>query len=307
MKHRINSRTRLKGGVSRLFTRMFNSGDPRGWGDYHIVRESGDTLWIHTHGLDNYNLLDLEFEGVPIDLRGAAIELMLALVRHSKTDIHLEADSDFSGRLTDEDSDFLQAGTLRATNHGDAEHRGLLRVVDRGEPTGAGFPARLFASHLTARAEETSNDKKREKIFRRALEIFPGEPAPQDMRIEESGGVQDMTELQQMSNLGARIGLADALLERDKREECLQVLEQAIAFCPGWARQYQPLAARGGNDFHARFWADADIDAICALHRPVAGNKPARPAGLGGAAPATGFGSRPQGFGSRTQAAGNSE
>lgn len=302
MKHRVNSRTRLKGGVSRFFTRMFNSGDPRGWADYHIVPESGDTLWVHTHGLDNFNLLDLEFEGVPVDLRAAAIELMLALVRHSKTDIHLEADGDFRGRVTDEDSDFLQAGTLRPTNHGDAEHRALLRVVDLGAPTGAGFPARLFASHLAAKAEDTASAKKSMAMCRRALEIFPGEPAPQDMRVDETGGGWDMTDLQQISNLGARIGLADALLALDEREEALQVLEEAIAYCPGWAHQYQPEAARGGNDFHARFWADADIGAICGRLRPAGGNPPARPAGLGGgaAAPAAGIGCRPQGFGNRS-------
>jgi hypothetical protein len=256
---------------------MFNSGDPRGWGDYHIVPESGDTLWVHTHGLDNYDLLNFEFDSVPGDLRGAAVELMLALVRHGKSDQHLEVDGDFHGALSVDEPGFLQVGTLRNTNHGDAEHRELLRVVDRGEPMGAGFPARLFASHLAARAEEMSSAKKREQMCRRALEIFPGDPAS-----------------------AARIGLADALLDRDERDEGLQVLEEAIAFCPGWARQYQPEAAGGGNDFHTRFWADADIDAICARLRPAAGNPPARPAGLGGGAPAPGFGCRPQGFGSRT-------
>ena len=296
MKHRVNSRTRLKGGISRFFTRMFNSGDPRGWGDYHIVPTSGDTLWVHAHGLDNYDLLDFEFENVPRDLRGAAVDLMLALVRHGKMEQHLEVDANFSGALSVDEPDFMQVGTLRNTNHGDAEHRGLFRVVDRDEPMGAGFPARLFASHLAARAEDVSSAKKREAMFRRSLEIFPGDPAPTDMRVDESGGGWDMTELQQVSNLAARIGLADALLERDRREECLQELEQAIAFCPGWARQYQPAAADGGNDFHSRFWADADIDAICARLRPAAGNPPARPAGPGGGN-AAGFGCRPQGQG----------
>lgn len=295
MKHRINSRTRLKGGMSRLFTRMFNSGDPRGWGEYHIVPVSGDTLWLHTHGLDNYDLLNFEFSGVPSDLRGDAVDLMLALVRHGKADQHLEVDGNFSGTLSVDEPGFLQVGTLRDTNHGDAEHRGLLRVVDRGEPMGAGFPARLFASHLAARAEEISSAKKRERKFRRALEIFPGEPASADLRVDDSDGGWDMTELQQTSNLAARIGLADALLDLDQRDEGLQMFEEAIAFCPGWARQYQPQAAGGGNDFHTRFWADADIDAISTRLRPAAGNPPARPAGKG--APATGFGCRPQGVG----------
>jgi len=307
MKHPVNSKTRLKGGISRFFTRMFNSGDPRGWGDYHIVPESGGTLWVHAHGLDNYGLLDMEFADVPGDLRGAAIDLMLALVRHGKTGQHLEVYGDFAGALSADEPDFLQVGTLRDTNHGDAEHRGLVRVVDRGEPMGSGFPARLFASHLVARAEGVSGAKKREAMCRRALEIFPGEPASADLRVDDSGGGWDMTELQQTSNLAARIGLAEALLDRDKREECLQVLEQAIAFCPGWARQYRPEAADGGNDFHTRFWADADIDAICARLRPAMGNPPARPAGLGSGAPAAGFGCRPQGFGSRVEAGSNGD
>jgi hypothetical protein len=282
---------------------MFNSGDPRGWGDYHIVPESGDTLWVHTHGLDNYDLLNFEFAGVPSDLRGDAVKLALALVRHGKTDQHLEVDGNFSGALSVDDPGFLQVGTLRNTNHGDAEHRDLLRVVDRGEPMGAGFPARLFASHLAARAEEISSAKKRERKFRRALEIFPGEPASADLRVDESGGGWDMTELQQTSNLASRIGLADTLLDLDERDEGLQVLEEAIAFCPGWARQYQPEAAGDGNDFHTRFWADADIDAICTRLRPAAGNPPARPAGLGGGPPSAraGFGCRPQGFGKRAE------
>ena len=295
MKHPVNSRTRLKGRMSRFFTRMFNSGDPRGWGEYHVVPESGGTLWVHAHGLDNYDLLNLEFKGVPSDLRGAAIDLLLALVRHGKTDQRLKVDGDFAGALSVTEPGFLQVGTLRATNHGDAGHRGLLRVVDRGEPMGAGFPARLFASHLVARADEVSGAKMRERMCRRALEIFPGDPAPRSMRVDESGAGWDMTELQQTSNLAARIGLADALLARDKRDEGLQVLEEAIAFCPGWAHQYQPRAADGGNDFHTRFWADANIDAIGARRRPAANNRSARPTGLG----AGGFGGRSPGFGSR--------
>lgn len=294
MKHPVNSKTRLKGGMSRFFTRMLNSGDPRGWGDYHIVPESGGTLWVHAHGLDNFDLLDLEFAGVPGDLHGAAVDLMLALVRHGKLNQHLEVDGDFSGTLSGNEPGFLQTGTLRATNHGDAEHRGLLRVVDRGEPMGAGFPARLFAAHLVARAEGSSNAKRRIKLYRRALEIFPGAPAPMDMRVEESGAGWDMTELQQISNLAARIGLVDTLLERGKRDESRQVLEQAIAFCPGWAHQYGPS---GGSDFHPRIWVDTDIGEICARLRPSTGNAPARPSaglGCGPAAPC-----RPQGFGRR--------
>jgi hypothetical protein len=303
MKHAVNSRTRLKGGVSRFFTRMFNSGDPHGWGDYHIVPETGDTLWVHTHGLDNFGLLNLEFESVPADLRDEAIRLMLALVMHGRTEQHLEVDGDFSGALSADAPGFRQVGTLRSTNHGDAEHRGLVRVVDLAEPMGAGFPGRLFASHLVARAVETPSAKRREQLFRRALEIFPGEPAPQDMRVDESGGDPDMTELQQISNLGARMGLAGTLLERDARDEGLQVLEEAIAFCPGWAREYKRHASDGGNDFHSRFWADADIDEISRRLRHAAGSAPAQDPGEGRAG--GGFGSRPAGFGSRALGTGS--
>jgi hypothetical protein len=166
---------------------------------------------------------------------------------------------------------------------------------------GAGFPVRLFASHLVAESEDTTSARKREKLCRRALEIFQGEPAPYDMQIDDSGPDPDMTDLQQTANLAARIGLADALLDRDKREEALHVLEEAIAYCPGWAKQYQPEAAAGGNDFHARFWADADIDDICARLRPETVSNAAKPVGIGGegrpAAPA----GRPQGFGKRAQ------
>jgi hypothetical protein len=280
---------------------MFNPGDPHGWGDYHIVPESGGNLWVHTHGLDNYGLLNLEFESVPGDLRDAAVHLMLALVRHGRTEQHLEVDGDFSGVLSAKEPGFRQLGTLRSTNHGDAEHRGLIRVVDQGEPMGASFPARLFASHLVARAVETQSAKQREQMCRRSLEIFPGEPAPHDLRVDESGGGRDMTELQQVANLGARMGLAGALLERDERDEGLQVLEEAIAFCPGWAREHKRHAADGGNDFHTRFWADADIDEICSRLRPAAGNASARASGLGGGG---GFGNRPAGFGSRVQGTG---
>ena len=297
MKHPVNSKTRLMGGVSKFFTRMFSSGDPRGWGDYHIMPDSGDTLWVHTHGLDNYDLLNLEFEGVPSDLRGAAVELMLALVRHARMEQHFEVDGDFSGAMSSDETAFLQFGTLRDTNHGDAEHRGLVRVVDRGEPMGAGFPARLFASHLAARAKKVSSAKRREAMYSRALEIFPGDPAPQDMRVHESAAGLDMTELQQTSNLAARIGLSDALLERHKRDEGLRILEETIAFCPGWARQRQHEVASGATDFNAGFWAEANIDELCARLHPAASNAPA---GLGGSAPAAGFGGRAQGFGRRT-------
>ena len=137
-------------------------------------------------------------------------------------------------------------------------------------------------------------------MYRRAVEIFPGDPAPQDMRVDESVAGPDMTELQQTSNLAARIGLSDALLERRKRDEGLRVLEETIAFCPGWARQRQHEVASGATDFNAGFWAEADIDEICARLRPAASNAPSRPAGLGGSVPAAGFGGRAQGFGKRT-------
>lgn len=300
MKHPVNSRTRLKGGVTRFFTRIFSSGDPRGWAEYHIVPEAGGTLWVHSHGLDNYGLPDLEFESVPDDLRGPAIDLMLALVRHARTEQHLEVDGDFSGALSAGHLAFRQTGTLRRTNHGDAEHRGLVRVVDAGEPMGAGFPARLFASHLVAMAEETTSAKKREELCSRALEIFPGEPAPFNIQIEGGAAGPDMTELQQRANLAARIGLAGALLDLDRREQGLRVLEEAIAFCPGWARQYKPEAASGGNHFHARFWADADIEEICARIRPANETGSIRPTGLGREGAATGAATRPQGFGKRT-------
>ncbi len=277
MKHPVNSKTRLRGGISRFFTRMFNSGDPRGWGDYHIVPESGGTLWVHAHGLDNYGLLDMEFADVPGDLRGAAVDLMLALVRHGKTGQHLEVDGDFAGALSADEPDFLQVGMLRDTNHGDAEHRGLVRVVDRGEPMGSGFPARLFASHLVARAEEVSGAKKREAMCRRALEIFPGEPASADLRVDDSGGGWDMTELQQTSNLAARIGLAEALLDRDKREECLQVLEQH-RLLPGLGT---PVPARGrGRRQRLPYPVLGRCRYRCDLRAPPAGHgQPARSPG----------------------------
>lgn len=293
MKHPLNRGVRLVSPMARIFYRFFGRSNPRGWADYHCVRERRGTLWVHCHGSARRGGANLEFVGVPPELRGTALQLMFGLVAQMRAGRKLRADEGFAAPLASSRQGFMQIGTLRATAWSDRHHTGMLRVVDYGEPLQSGFPVRLFASHLVARAERVENPERKAAMCRRSIELFAGDFVDAIGGPATDGADADITELQNKCNVLAYAGLADALCAQNRHNEACGIIVEAIARCPPWARGYRDrlLEAGAPEDQYARFWHDMDIAETVMRYRPADGAAPATQA-----APRTqgdgGFGSR---------------
>ena len=296
MEHPRGGGVRLVSPMARLLYRIFGRANPRGWADYHCVRERRGTLWVHCHGPAKRGGANLEFVGVPQELRAAALQLMFALVAQMRAGRQLVADGDFAAPLSSRRQAFMQIGTLRATAWNDRHHTGMLRVVDYREPLQSGFPRRLCASHIAARALLADTPERKAKQCRRSLEIFAGDFTDPGDGIGVDGGDADLTELQNRCNLLAYTGLADALCEQNRHNDACGIIVDAIARCPGWARGYRDrlLASGAPETQYTRFWRDADIADIALRRRPADGSAPAE-----GSAPAAPVARGGAGFGSR--------
>jgi hypothetical protein len=144
----------------------------------------------------------------------------------------------------------------------DDKHSGFLRIVDVGESASSGFPFRLVATHMSALIENTKNPVERERVYRRAIEIFPG-------RIDEAS----KKEYEQGSNENNFIswyGLGEALCDQSRFEEGLRFMEEADARSPAWARDFACHIKESGaensqgaeEDPQFRFWLNMDAEAI---------------------------------------------
>ncbi|UCH74608.1 MAG: hypothetical protein JSU82_01775 [Rhodospirillales bacterium] len=293
MEHPLNSGVRLVSPPARLMYRIFGRANPRGWADYHSAPERRGTLWVHCHGPARRGGANLEFIGVPTALRAAALQLMFALVAEMRAGRRFRADEDFAAPLSSKRQSFMQIGTLRATAWSDRDHAGMLRVVDYREPLQSGFPLRLFASHIAARATLAEDPARKEALCRKSLAVFAGDFTDLADAIGVDGSDADLTELQNRCNLLGYTGLAEALCAQNRHSEACGIIVDAIARCPGWARGYreQLLASGAPENLYTRFWHDADIAEIATRRQPDTAPAPTRsaaprPAGNGG------FGSR---------------
>ncbi len=294
MEHSLRGNVRLVSPMARLMYRIFGRGNPRGWADYHCVVERRGTLWVHCHGPARRGGANLEFVGVPVELRAPALQLMFALIAQMRTGRDFRADADFAAPLSSRQQAFMQIGTLRAAAWSDRHHAGMLRVVDYGEPLQSGFPRRLFAAHLVARAALVGTPERRAAMYRRSLDLFAGEFTEPTDRIGADGGDADLTELQNRCNILAYTGLADALCEQNRFSDACGIIVDAIARCPSWAEWYRErlLQSEEPETQYTRFWRDTDLNEIALRHQPEAtpapeGKAPTRPRGSG-----AGFGSR---------------
>lgn len=294
MQHPINRKVRLAGPLKRNYCRFFKSGNPLGWADYHVVEERRGTLWVHCHGLKRRKGYELEFVGVPANLRPEAVRLLMGIIRMQRGGAKFAPDTDFAGRFTSTKQSFTQIGTFRLSARNDSDHEGTLRIVDYGEPLHAGFPARLFSAHLTARGQSQTDAKKAEKFFRQSIELFPGEIADATDASEYDPGDGDITALQAKSNLGARLGLALALRAQGRVADAKTKAIEAIAYCYEWARLYRDhfIQTDGNADAYYRFWRDADLLAIATSWQPVVAAKPDRVVAQPRARRSGGFGDR---------------
>lgn len=265
----------LHGAAMRLLYKIIAPRNPRGWLDFHAVREPGDrTLWIHCHGMERWNLPNMEILGVPWSLGGYAHGLMFELLGYCKNTKQMNADETFGGYFTGAEQIAPHLGVLRASPCREAGHEGMLRVVDEGQPAEAGFPYRLFATHISALGWNQRKPERAVAQYREALKIFPGDYAGMTEGLDSEAGKVDSAVLQQKSNLSSWDGLAHALFCMGQDREGAECFEQAIARCPGWARFFKQfvLEEEAGSpltgDAYVRFWSDADIDEICARLRP---------------------------------------
>jgi len=295
MNHPITSKIRLAGPVSRLYRKLFKPDDPRGWADYHMVPDRRGTLWIHCHGLQRRLGGDLEFVAVPTDLRAVALDLMFAVIRHLKGGHRACADMPLSARLVSKTQSFAHLATLRTAPRADKRHLGSLRILDYDEPIQSGFPRRLFASHLAAQAEAAKDPKRKEKLYRRAIEVFPGDFGG-DEGVEFDPAAPDLTVQQNRSNLVAYMGLAEILRAQRRMGEAAGFLEAAIARCPVWAMAHRAFLLQDyrPDDPYLRYWNDANIGEI-ALRRQAEEKRAAAASPAPGAARRPGFGRRPRG------------
>ena len=271
MHHPITPETRLAGTATRLYRRYFQPDDPHGWADYHCVEEPDGRFWIHTHGLRRWRLPELEFTGVPHDMRGHAHQLMFAIIEELKPAVATRAVGDIEGVFAAPGQNFRQMATLRPALREDTRHRNILRIVDWDRPVESGFPARLFASHIAAWAELADDPAQKEAMCRRALAIFPGYFLEMTAGADIDPHKTDMSDLQHRANLSAYLSLAGALFAQGRADEGIGYLEEAIARCPGWGQVHRAwlTGKYRRKDAFMNFWRDADIAEICAHRRPA--------------------------------------
>ncbi len=291
MQHPISGKVRLAGPVKRNYCRFFATSNPLGWADYHVVEERRGTLWVHCHGLKRRKGFELEFVGVPANLRQEATRLLIGIISMSRSGGKFASDTDLGGRFSSSRQSFSQVATFRKSSRDDSDHEGTLRIVDYGEAMQSGFPARLFASHLVARGQGQTDAKKAEKLFRRATELFPGEVSMGADSADYDPADGDITALQAKSNLGGWLGLALALRAQNRTPDACAAAADAIARCTDWARLYRDhfVQTDGRNDAYMHFWRDLDVMEVAAL----------RPVGMAPSTAAVSPGREKSGFGGR--------
>lgn len=238
---------------------------PRGWLEFHAVSEEGDPplCWVHCHGMERWDLPDLEIVDVPDDLTGYAHGIIFVLVDYMKNQKPVLADETIAGAWVDDaEQAVYHCGTMRRAPARDG-HVGLLRIVDEGEPLESGFPCRLFAAHMSALAFQMRNPRRQEEVFRRIIAFWPGQAA-------EAGDIS-FTYGRNPNNYVAWLGLGDALCDQGRFDEGIEALREAVARCPGWAADFVKYLREEedtddlSDDPRFRFWSEVEAD----MNRPA--------------------------------------
>ncbi len=214
------------------FYRIAAPGHPRGWLQFHAVADEGDPprRWVHCHGMERWNLPNLEIVEVPDDLIGYAHAIIFEVVGYMKGEKPIKADETFGGAwVGGAEQPVFHVATIRRAPARDG-HSGLLRIVDEGEPVESGFPRRLFAAHMSALAFQMRDPRRQEDVFRRIVAFWPGQPAAAGETGFEFG--------QNPNNYIAWLGLGDALCDQGRFDEGLAALRDAVARSPGWAADF---------------------------------------------------------------------
>lgn len=216
---------RMHGVALRLFWRIAAPGHPRGWLDLHpILDETGHFAWLHCHGMERWNLPNIEIVDVPVDLLGPAHGILLALTGYIKSEKCIRPDENIGGCFQSENQTVAHFATARRSPCTEVGHSSFLRFVDCGAPVEAGFPYRLFSAHLVAISEGYRNPRKREWFLRRATEIYPG--GDEDPPTELDAATENP------NNYFAWQGLGFCLVEQGRTDEGIKALKRASACWP---------------------------------------------------------------------------
>ncbi len=250
----------------RTLYRVIAPRHPRGWTDLHaVIEEDCDpkTLWIHTHGMERWSLANFEIVGVPYDLGGYAHGILFDLMGYAKTEKPVGANESFGGMLVDRNQRLTELATFRLMRRDEPGHEEFHRVVDLDEPLESGFPRRLFAAHMIAMADTIRNAERRQALFLRTIQIYPG----------SRGAEVPDDEFDRRSNANNFVGwegVSDSLIEQGRINEGLECLKQAIIRCPNWARSFSKMYREEiapqhpdlASDARAEFWVTLDLDKL---------------------------------------------
>lgn len=251
--------------ATRLLYRVLAPSHPRGRTDIHAVIESdrGGTLWVHTHGLRKLDLYEIEFVGVPGELRGHAHGILFDIMGYMKAEKPIGPDEHIGGAFVHPEQRAGHYATSRLIERpNDPPHSGVLRFVDYMQPAESGFPAKLFAAHILALSDRERSPSARERAARLALRLHPGDrPDP------ESEGSPDRNP----GNWASWDTLGHALCDQGKVEEGLRCFEEVVRRCPAAALRmaeiFDEAVAAGalpppGTDPRSSFWLGLDRAAL---------------------------------------------
>lgn len=255
----------LHGLATRLLYLVLAPRHPRGRTAMHAVEEddNGATLWVHTHGLAKLGLPEIEFVGVPHELRGYAHGMLFDIMGYMKFERPIRPDENFGGMLVHNNQKAAHYATARQiVREGDPAHSGTLRFVNYNQAAESGFPYRLFAVHINCLAEESRSASERERLAKLSLSTHPG--SPEEWRSQADPD-------QNPGNWVAYHVLGHALCDQGKIREGLDALRQVLERCPSAAIQFHSIyteAISEGDlppadlDPRSRFWTEVNVEAL---------------------------------------------
>lgn len=247
----------------RWFCRLLAPRDPRGWLTVEAIYENGTprrTVWVHCHGMERWELPNLEIVDVPIDLQDFAQEILLNVAGYMRGERAIRPGESFGGTLVSPSQRAHHQATLQPVDRpGDEAHDGMLRIVDLGETVDSGFPRRLFAVHVNSLAERAESLALCETMYRQSIALWPGDPAAAPSEGPFEPGSNE-------NNFLAWEGLGDALCDRGRFDEGILYLEEAVARSPRWARELaEHIRTEVGPevaDPRFTFWSQLDVEEV---------------------------------------------
>jgi hypothetical protein len=195
-----------------------------------IVEPSG--IRLITTELHDSGIRELEVVDVPDDLEPLATDLLLRFASAAIAEKPQRDGATIGGALLGETQGAVHVATLRlVTRSIEPGSPELFRLVDFDEPHGSRFPARLMATHLALVAETLSNRREAERLYRRSIELYPGEVAKSDGKFE-------FDRAENFNNYLAWEGLGETLLANGQVAEGESALSEAALRCPAWASDF---------------------------------------------------------------------